>query len=75
MPDYNYSDFDDQTDEPSTGGGAPMLPGGISVQAAATGLLIVVLLAILWLFFGPTGTNPPTWPPPHRACRRPRPRP
>ncbi len=58
MPDYNYSDFDDQTDEPSTGGGAPMLPGGISVQAAATGLLIVVLLAILWLFFGPTGDEP-----------------
>lgn len=59
MPDYNYSDFDDQSDEPTPGGeAAPTLPGGISVQAAATGLLIVVLLAILWLFFGPTGDEP-----------------
>lgn len=52
MSDQNMSAFDDQN-EPASGG-SPKLPGGISVQAAATGLLIIVFVAILWLFFGPS---------------------
>lgn len=52
MSDQNMSAFDDQN-EPASGG-SPKLPGGISVQAAATGLLIIVSIAILWLFFGPS---------------------
>jgi len=52
-----YAAFDDAAD-PAAQDGGPTLPGGISVQAAATGLLIVVVLAILYLFFGPTSDAP-----------------
>ena len=56
MSDPNFSAFDDPADPAPDG--SPRLPGGISIQAAATGLLIIVLLAILWLFFGPTSDAP-----------------
>ncbi len=51
MSDYDYDGFEDEP--PTQGASGPTLPGGISVQAAAAMLLVAVLIATLYLFFGP----------------------
>lgn len=58
MTDQDYRDFDGDRETPP---GRPgfSLPGGVSLQTAATVLLVVVLVTILWLFFGPTGSDAP----------------
>lgn len=70
MPDYPpLPEFDAPPETTSeSGAGGPKLPGGLSVQAAATGLLIIVVLAILWLFFGPTSDDPAGLPTPTVAA-------
>lgn len=51
MSDYDYDGFEDEP--PAQGATGPTLPGGISIQAAAALLLVAVLIATLYLFFGP----------------------
>jgi hypothetical protein len=55
MSDYEFDAFDDEpprraSEAPAKG---PELPGGVSLQTAAAILLVAVLLATLYLFFGP----------------------
>lgn len=52
MSDQDYAEYDDEPMTERSAGG-PGLPGGISLQAAAAILLIAVLMAVLYLFFGP----------------------
>ena len=56
MSDYDYDGFEDEP--PTTEGTGLTLPGGISVQAAAALLLVAVLIATLYLFFGPNPDSP-----------------
>lgn len=51
MSDYDYDGFEDEP--PTQDASGPTLPGGISLQAAAALLLVAVLIATLYLFFGP----------------------
>jgi hypothetical protein len=54
----DYRDFDDEVPARQAGG-RPRLPGGVSLQTAAIILLGLVLVTILWLFFGPVGEESP----------------
>jgi hypothetical protein len=56
--DYERPQMDDQPAPPG-GTEGPRLPFGLSLQAVATGLLILAVLAIAWIFFGPQGGEEP----------------
>ena len=47
---------EDPDQEPRSG---PRLPGGISIQTAAAGLLIIAVIAVLWLLTVPEAEAPP----------------
>ncbi len=59
----NDFDYDGYEDEPQRGAreasDGPELPGGVSLQTAAAILLVAVLLATLYLFFGPLPGSAP----------------
>jgi hypothetical protein len=56
LDDFEHTDYEEQSaddrreDEVPEG---PALPMGLTTQTAATGLLVIVLAAALWLIFGP----------------------
>ena len=53
MSEYDLPEF-----ESAPQGGRKGLPGGLSLPALAAILLVVALLAILYLFLGPTPDGP-----------------
>jgi len=55
VSEYDLPEFEPR----SSGGATKRLPGGLSMQALAAILLVIALLAILYLFFGPTPDAPP----------------
>lgn len=59
MDDYDRARRDDDRDRPDDSSGGFQLPGGISPQAAATALLVVVVGAILFILFVPESDDPP----------------
>jgi hypothetical protein len=59
VDDYDRSRNEDEVDRPDESGRRFTLPGGIPPQTAATALLVVVVGAILWLFFVPESDSPP----------------
>lgn len=59
MNDDAYRDFEEESPAREPVSRSGRLPGGVSRSTAAIILLGVVLVTILWLFFGPTGEEPP----------------
>lgn len=58
MVDYEQPEADSQPENAAGSEDGPRLPGGVSLETAASALLVVVLVALLWLFFGPrTGSD------------------
>ncbi len=53
MVDYEQPDTDSQPDAAADPGNGPRLPGGVTLETAASAVLVVVLVALLWIFFGP----------------------
>jgi hypothetical protein len=60
--DYEKAGRDDDQGRSGDGGSGAKLPGGISMQAVATLVLVVVVAAILWLLFVPESDTPPGLP-------------
>ena len=58
MDDYQVPGYEDEPPPSERREQGSRLPGGISVQTAAAILLVFVLIALLYLFFGKAESSP-----------------